>query len=94
MVIGIPSQGRFNWLLVEPARNTIIGMAEHLHRCLVYVDLNMVRAGVVTHPSHWPFSGYNEIQDPKRKKALIDYEHLRMLLGLESYELVKAYYRE
>jgi hypothetical protein len=25
---------------------------EHLHRCLVYVDLNMVRAGVVSHPEN------------------------------------------
>ena len=23
---------------------------EHLHRCRVYIDLNMVRAGVVNHP--------------------------------------------
>jgi REP element-mobilizing transposase RayT len=25
---------------------------EHLHRCLVYIDLNMVRAGAVDHPSN------------------------------------------
>jgi hypothetical protein len=28
---------------------------------MVYIDLNMVRAGGVNHPSEWPFSGYNEI---------------------------------
>jgi hypothetical protein len=42
----------------------------------------------------WPFSGYNEIQKPKRKNVLIDYERLSTLLGLESYELVKSYYSE
>ena len=26
---------------------------EHLHRCLVYMDLNMVLAGVVNHPERW-----------------------------------------
>jgi putative transposase len=26
---------------------------EHLVRCLVYIDLNMVRAGVVKHPGMW-----------------------------------------
>ena len=26
---------------------------EHLHRCVVYIDLNMVRAGVVNHPGQW-----------------------------------------
>jgi putative transposase len=30
---------------------TAIESGEHLWRCLVYVDLNMVRAGVVNHPS-------------------------------------------
>ena len=29
---------------------TAIEADEHLHRCLVYIDLNMVRAGVVNHP--------------------------------------------
>jgi len=36
---------------------------EHLHHCLVYIDLNMVRAGVVTHPVKWLHSGYHEIQE-------------------------------
>ena len=45
---------------------TAIQSGEHLFRCLVYIDLNMVRAGVVNHPSEWPFCGYNEIQEPKR----------------------------
>jgi hypothetical protein len=45
-------------------------------RCLVYVDLNMVRAGVVAHPSKWPHAGYNEIQCPKRKNVIIAYDRL------------------
>lgn len=28
-------------------------------RCLVYIDLNMVRVGVVKHPSEWEMSGYS-----------------------------------
>jgi len=32
----------------------------HLIRCMVYMDLNMVRAGVVSHPGEWAFSGYHE----------------------------------
>jgi REP element-mobilizing transposase RayT len=31
---------------------TAIETNEHLHRCLVYIDLNMVRAGVVNQSSH------------------------------------------
>jgi len=54
--------------------------------CLVYIDLNMVRAGVVRHPSEWPFCGYNEIQEPKRKNILINYNRLTEFLGLDSYD--------
>jgi putative transposase len=46
----------------------------------------MVSAGVVSHPSKWPFSGYNEIQKPRRKNVLIDYERLQRLLGASTYE--------
>jgi putative transposase len=37
---------------------------EHLHRCLVHIDVNMVRAGVVHHLLEWKHSGYGEIQSP------------------------------
>jgi putative transposase len=46
---------------------TAIESGEHLLRCLVYIDLNMVRAGAVDHPSKWPHGGFNEIQSPRRK---------------------------
>ena len=45
---------------------------EHLHRCLVYIDLNMVRAGAVSHPLKWLRSGYREIQEPPKRYAVID----------------------
>jgi REP element-mobilizing transposase RayT len=43
---------------------TAIETDEHLDRCFVYIDLNMVRAGVVDHPVKWVNSGYHEIQQP------------------------------
>jgi putative transposase len=71
---------------------TAVETNEHLVQCLVYIDLNMVRAGVVTHPSEWMFSGYNEIQAPRGRYALIDYQALRDLLDFRSMdELAKAY---
>ena len=36
---------------------TAIESGAHLHRCVVYIDLNMVRAGVVKHPAEWPHTG-------------------------------------
>ena len=41
---------------------------EHLHRCLVYIDLNMVRAGAVSHPTDWEQSGIS--RDPEASEAL------------------------
>jgi putative transposase len=60
---------------------TAIEKDSHLSRCLVYLDLNMVRAGVVDHPKRWPFCGYNEIQNPPRRYRIIDLDSLLRLLG-------------
>lgn len=68
---------------------TAVERGEHLARCIVYIDMNMVRAGVVSHPSLWFFSGYNEIQEPRRKNILIDYEKLQWLIGSGSYDHLK-----
>jgi putative transposase len=59
---------------------TALETDKHLLQCLIYIDLNMVRAGVVAHPPEWAYGGYNEIQSPRERYALIDYERLRDLL--------------
>ena len=56
---------------------------EYLQRCLVYIDLNMVRAGVVKHPTQWAHGGYWEIQRPRERYALIDLAALSELCGFE-----------
>lgn len=54
----------------------------------------MVRAGVVTHPQQWEFGGYNEIQMPRKRKGIIDFDRLIDLLGFESYDDFKdAHYK-
>ena len=73
---------------------TAIEDGDHLLKCIVYIDMNMVRAGVVKHPSEWPFSGYNEIQEPKRKNVLINYNRLKELLGFDTYDRVKSAHRK
>lgn len=61
---------------------TAVSSDRHLIQCIVYIDLNMVRAGIVTHPAEWNFSGYNEIQKPRERYALIDYKRLMDLLQI------------
>jgi putative transposase len=63
---------------------TAVESGEHLHRCLVYIDLNMVRAGVVGHPAAWADGGYREIQDPPQRYALIALGELSALCGFSS----------
>ncbi len=66
---------------------TAVESGEHLIQCLVYLDLNMVRAGAVEHPSEWgQSSGYNEIQRPRKRYSLIDHDQLASLLGMNAEE--------
>lgn len=73
---------------------TAIEAENHLLRCLVYIDLNMVRAGVVKHPSEWPSSGYNEIQSPRKRSSIIAYQKLAEKAGFQSYETFKDAHKE
>jgi putative transposase len=73
---------------------TAIESGKHLLQCIVYIDLNMVRARGVDNPSEWPFSGYIEIQDPRRKCALIAYERLKELAGFDTYNQLRTAHRD
>ena len=72
---------------------TAVQSGDHLVRCLAYIDLNMVRAGVVAHPSEWGFGGYVEIQRPKERYAIIDRDRLMDLLAVDGDEVLKACHR-
>jgi hypothetical protein len=45
---------------------------------------------VVSHASQWPFSSYKEIQEPRRKNVLIDYERVQRLLEAGFYDQVRV----
>ena len=60
---------------------TAVATDRHLAMCIVYIDLNMVRAGVVQHPAQWKVSGFNEIQSSRARYRVIDIEALRKLTG-------------
>ena len=49
---------------------TAVERDDHLAQCMVYIDLNMVRAGVVKRPEEWTFCGYSEIQNPRKGMGL------------------------
>jgi putative transposase len=65
---------------------TAVQADSHLMRCITYIDLNMVRARSVEHPSAWDVCGYNEIQSPWGRKGVIDFDRLSFYLGARSNE--------
>ena len=73
---------------------TAIESDQHFHQCMVYIDLNMVRAGVVRHPSEWPFCGYNEFMQNPRRYRLIDIRTVMNLIGIYDLKALKNFYSE
>jgi putative transposase len=60
---------------------TAVDTGAYLARCMAYIDLNMVRTGVVEHPGKWSTGGYVEIQQPPTRYAVIDQTALLELFG-------------
>jgi len=58
----------------------------HLLECMTYIDLNMVRAGVVRHPRDWRFGGYYELLERKQRYCLIDLKALKRIMGVEDLD--------
>jgi REP element-mobilizing transposase RayT len=74
-------KGRHGAFWEDRYHATAVETDEHPHRCLVYIDLNMVRAGVVDHPVKWVNSGYHDIQQPPKRYTVIDLPGLVALCG-------------
>ena len=61
----------------------MVDSGEYLWECLRYIELNMVRCGVVNHPADWEWSGYGELMGARRRNQLLDQEKLLWLLQCE-----------
>jgi putative transposase len=73
-------------------RATAVESGEHLVGCCVYIDLNMVRAGVVNHPREWEHSGYHEIVRPKKRYRLVNRDELIRLMAMKGIPDFAAHY--
>jgi len=60
---------------------TLVEGDMYLWRCMKYIDLNMVRAGVVRHPEEWDWCGYREVMGQRQRYLLIDQEAMRRAIG-------------
>ncbi len=71
---------------------TAIENNDHLVKCMFYIDMNMVRAGVVKHPMDWKFCGLHEISKPKNRYGILDHQRLIELLNFDDYQTFKNNY--
>ncbi len=72
---------------------TAVESETHLFKCLVYIDLNMVRAGVVSHPGEWAHGGYREIQNPPERYRIIDTSVLMKYCDVATLETLQNQHR-
>jgi putative transposase len=79
-------KGRTNAFWGDNYHATLVEGGDYLWRCLRYIELNMVRCGVVTHPREWPWVGYHEIMGTRHRFRLLDLERLCWRLGASSIE--------
>jgi putative transposase len=75
---------RLNAVWGDNFHATLVDGGSYLWRCLSYIELNMVRCGVVKHPSQWEWLGYHEIMGRRRRYRLVDLERLCWRLGTTS----------
>ncbi len=73
---------------------TAVSTDVHFQNCLTYIDLNMVRAGVVTHPGEWPFGGFAEIEREQARYRILDTPSLMQILEIGSPAALRDFRRE
>jgi len=73
---------------------TAVQTDRHLLGCMIYIDLNMVRAGVVKHPYEWKTSGFIEIMHPPERYTLIDQIRLQNILGFSDSDTMRHTYSQ
>lgn len=71
---------------------TIVESGEHLLRCMTYIDLNMVRAGIVVHPSEWDWCGYHEIVGSRKRYRVLHLDALMRSVQVPDLETLARWH--
>ena len=65
---------------------TLIESGNHLSECLFYIDYNMMRAGVVSHPSEWQHGGYHDLSGERKRYRIVNKKQVLRRLGMAGEE--------
>jgi putative transposase len=77
-------EGRYHATLVEGG--------SYFERCMVYVDLNMVRCGMVSHPREWEWCGYQELMGARKRNRVLSLEAILGITGAKDIETFRCHY--
>ncbi|MDT8390626.1 MAG: transposase [Lentisphaeria bacterium] len=72
--------------------STLVQTGPHLQRCLFYLDMNMVRTRVVSHPGEWKCGGHHELAGTRKRYRIIDFSCLLSCLGLRDEAAFSDWY--
>jgi len=72
-------RGRYHPTIIEPG--------SHLAHCLFYIDLNMLRAGVVKHPAEYRYTGYHELAKRRNRYCIINIDRLINCLEINNRDI-------
>ena len=72
--------------------STLIQDGSHLGKCLFYIDLNMVRAGVVKHPGEWDSCAYHELYSPRKRYRIVNIPRLLRVLGIPDIDTFRKWH--
>ena len=78
----------------HPFKCTIIQSGQHLLNCMRYVSMNMLRAGVVSHPSEWHWCGDDELTGRRSRYRVLALERMLESLELPSMTAFQRVYGE
>jgi len=71
---------------------TMVDEGRYVWNCMKYIDLNMVRAGVVAHPCEWRWCGYQEVVGERQRYRLLNIEEAAAQCGGGSVEAFRRNY--
>jgi putative transposase len=67
-------KGRSGAFWTDRYHCTMVDGGDYAWNCMQYIDLNMVRAGVVAAPKDWRWCGYDELTGRRRRYRLLDWK--------------------
>jgi putative transposase len=82
-------RGRVGHLWQGRFRSTLVEQETYFLRCMTYVDLNPVRAGLVTTPAEYPWSGHAALRAEDTEQ--LDLHPLYLELGPDPASRYRAY---